>query len=170
VPALAREPWLDRGERTHEAACLQELAAPVAARRQMAVEGLLIDLVHRSLKCHSDKPSQRLLRRICCSCSLLRGADWCRRSAACTLSSEAGSRCHDRCRPAARSSSSICRNDLRFTRNERACLLFRVEDYRQIFNMLKRELVYVRNRMGGPSPSVQRHPNGRCRAWVRQFV
>jgi hypothetical protein len=59
---------------------------------------------------------------------------------------------------------------LRFTRNERACLLFRVEDYRQIFNMLKRELVYVRNRMGGSFAVSPRHPNGRCRAWVRQFV
>src|SRR5260370_2178880 len=41
-----REPWLDRGERTHEAAGLQELAAPMAARRQIAVESLLINLVH----------------------------------------------------------------------------------------------------------------------------
>ena len=45
-PRQPREPWLDRGERTHEAACLQELAAPMAARRQVAVERLLIDLVH----------------------------------------------------------------------------------------------------------------------------
>src|ERR1700739_265361 len=45
-PAQPREPWLDRGERTHEAACLQELAAPMAARRQIAIESLLIDLVH----------------------------------------------------------------------------------------------------------------------------
>src|SRR5439155_19638465 len=45
-PRQAREPWLDRGERTHEAACLQKLAAPIAARRQIAVESLLIDLVH----------------------------------------------------------------------------------------------------------------------------
>ena len=45
-PRQAREPWLDRSERTHEAACLQELAAPMAARRQIAVESLLIDLVH----------------------------------------------------------------------------------------------------------------------------
>jgi hypothetical protein len=45
-PRQPRELWLDRGERTHEAACLQELAAPMAARRQIAVESLLIDLVH----------------------------------------------------------------------------------------------------------------------------
>jgi hypothetical protein len=45
-PRQPREPRLDRGERTHEAACLQELAAPMAARRQIAVESFLIDLVH----------------------------------------------------------------------------------------------------------------------------
>src|SRR5439155_11849677 len=45
-PRQAREPWLDRGERTHEAACLQELAPPMAARRQITVESLLIYLVH----------------------------------------------------------------------------------------------------------------------------
>src|SRR5262245_59007542 len=45
-PRQPREPWLGRGQRTHEAACLQELAAPMAARRQIAVESLLMDLVH----------------------------------------------------------------------------------------------------------------------------
>ena len=45
-PRQPPEPWLDRGERTHKAASLQEPAAPMAARRQIAVESLLIDLVH----------------------------------------------------------------------------------------------------------------------------
>ena len=40
------EPRLDRSECTHETARLQELAAPAAAGRQIAVERLLIDLVH----------------------------------------------------------------------------------------------------------------------------
>src|SRR5262249_17777182 len=45
-PRQPREPWLGRGQCTHEATCLQELAAPTAARRQIAVESLLMDLVH----------------------------------------------------------------------------------------------------------------------------
>src|SRR5262244_2836187 len=45
-PRQPREPWLDGGERGHEAAGLQELAAPMATRRQIAVKRLLIDLVH----------------------------------------------------------------------------------------------------------------------------
>ena len=44
-PRQPPEPWLDRGERTHKAASLQEPAAPMAARRQVTVERLLIDLV-----------------------------------------------------------------------------------------------------------------------------
>jgi hypothetical protein len=45
-PRKFGEPRFDRGERAHEAARLQELAAPAAAFRQIAVEGFLIDLVH----------------------------------------------------------------------------------------------------------------------------
>ena len=44
--ASLREPRLDSGQHTHEAARLQELAAPAAARRQIAVKSSLIDLVH----------------------------------------------------------------------------------------------------------------------------
>src|SRR6516165_9911645 len=45
-PREPSEPRLDRGQRTHEAACLQELPTPAAASRQITVKGLLIDLVH----------------------------------------------------------------------------------------------------------------------------
>ena len=40
------EPWLDRSERPHEAACYQELSAITAAHREVAVKSLLIDFVH----------------------------------------------------------------------------------------------------------------------------
>ena len=42
----ARKPRLDCGKHAHEAARLQEFATPAAARRQIAVEGFLTDLVH----------------------------------------------------------------------------------------------------------------------------
>src|SRR5215472_16399213 len=40
------EPRVDCCKRAHEATCLQELAAPTSARRQIIVEILLIDFVH----------------------------------------------------------------------------------------------------------------------------
>src|SRR5262249_12814555 len=40
------EPRLDRGERTHEAACYQKLAAITATHCEIAVKSLLIDFVH----------------------------------------------------------------------------------------------------------------------------
>src|SRR2546423_1372986 len=44
-PRKFGEPRFDRGEPAHEAARLQELAAPPAAFRQITVEGFLIDLL-----------------------------------------------------------------------------------------------------------------------------
>ena len=40
------EPRFDRSERSHEAACYQELSAITAAHREVAVKSLLIDFIY----------------------------------------------------------------------------------------------------------------------------
>src|SRR6516165_6284770 len=45
-PCELGEPRVDCRKHAHEATCLQELAAPTSARRQIIVEILLIDFVH----------------------------------------------------------------------------------------------------------------------------